>query len=755
MQPAPLRISRFVILVALAAGAASRPAAAQNQAASGSEAKAASAGRVDPETSPRPVARVARVGAAAGIVLDGRLDEAAWAGADSLGGFIQSTPRTGEPATEPTVVRVLLDDRFLYIGARCYDSEPEKITVNSLEQDFETHDSDTFGVALDTYADRRNSFMFLVNPKGALKDGQTFNDSRETNLAWEGVVKIRTEVDAGGWTVEMAIPWTTLRFDPRRKDQMWGANFLRRIRRRNEESYWAPLERRERVHTMSRAGTLTGLEGIPAGRNLTVKPFALARGVGSGSAAGSLGRSGFDGGADLKWGPTPDLTVDLTYRTDFAQVEVDEEQVNLTRFATFFPEKRDFFMENSGIFTFGDVDVNGARTGSSLNDFTLFHSRRIGLVGGQPIPIVGGGRLTGKLAGFDVGVLEMQTGAGASLPGENFGVARVRRNVLGGSDVGLMVITRQATGASSGPAFNRSYGADANLRLLRYLTVAGYGVATDRPGRDGASTAGRAMVNWRDRLWDVTGFHQRIGEDFDPGVGFVRRRGVAHSYGTVGLHPRPPIRHVQELNPYLELHYITDRRGLETRTARAGFGVDLQDGSALDLGYRTNVERIDEPFLVSARDSTFVAAGAYAFREASASIQTNSGLPLSGEIEYTVGGFYGGSKRTVQLNGIWRPSFHVELDLSLDRNAVRLPGRPRIDADVFGGRVKYAASTRLFASAFVQYNRAADEVVSNIRFNYVHAPLSDFFLVYSERRARGAGALDRRLTAKLTKLLAF
>lgn len=503
------------------------------------------------------------------IVIDGRLDEAVWAQAEPITGFVQAQPRTGYPASERTVVRVLYDRDYLYIGAMCYDSEPGRLVVPSLLQDYETHDSDVFGVTIDTYLDRRNAFMFLVNPGGAVKDGQVFDNSRNYNLAWEGVIEVRTAVQDSGWTVELAIPFTTLRFDPTRDGQVWGINFSRRIRRRNEDAYWALLERRELIHKMSRAGTLYGLRGIRPGRNLTVKPYVAAART-SGVEAGRNG-AGADVGAglDVKYGLTPRLTLDLSYRTDFSQVEVDQERVNLTRFSLFFPEKRDFFLENSGSFTFGDVTERNYRMGSWLADFTLFHSRRIGLdERGQPVPILGGGRLTGRAGAFQIGLLEMQTQAARGLPAENFAVVRLRRELFAGSDVGAIFIDRRPAGGEGG--WSRSYGVDAKVRLLGNLVVNSYVAATE-DGVAGEDWAGRLSLAWRDRVWDASAFVKRVGDAFTPGVGFVRRRGVQQGYATVGAHPRPRIPGVQEVNPYAELHYITNLESvLETREATLG-----------------------------------------------------------------------------------------------------------------------------------------------------------------------------------------
>ncbi len=685
------------------------------------------------------------------IRVDGVLDESAWAGAEPVTDFIQSTPNTGWPATERTEVRILYDDRNLYVGAELYDSEPERITAQYLEQDFETHDDDVFAVTLDTFLDRRNSFMFLVNPNGAVKDGQTFDNSRIINLAWEGVIQVRTTVHSRGWTVELAIPFTTLRFDPDRPVQDWGIQFLRRIRRKNEDDYWAPVDRRTRVHKMALAGTLRGLQGLPRTRNLWVKPYTLAA-TSSGAllAPGTHGPR-YDAGLDLKYGVTPRLTLDLTYRTDFSQVEVDREQVNLTRFSLFFPEKRDFFVENSGTFSFGDQSERNYRLGASPRDFTLFHSRRIGLHQGRPVPIRAGGRLTGRAGGFDLGVLAMWTEETEALPSEAFTVARVSRALGGGLQVGGIFVNRQAPGQG---AYNRSYGVDANLRVLDNLIVHSYWAATDYPDRIGRNRAMRLSAAWRDRFWDVSALYREIGDGFDPGVGFVARRGIRHTYATVGVHPRPRLPFVNELNPYAEVHYITNLRSLlETRKGSVGLAVDFLDGGRLTTSFTDRFERLFEPFRVAGEGE--VPAGVYAFREGSLAYESSRGRGVSGSVRLSGGGFFDGTRRSVEVGGAWRPNRHLALDLRAQHNRIGLPTRS-FSADVFGARLRYAYSTRLFFSAFLQYNASSGEAVSNLRFNFIHAPLSDVFLVLTERRDGLQGrVLERTLTVKATRLVSF
>ncbi|HSG08856.1 MAG TPA: DUF5916 domain-containing protein [Longimicrobiales bacterium] len=706
---------------------------------------------IDVEAAPRPEAVATR--ATAAIVLDGVLDEASWANAQVLGGFVQSRPDRGYPATERTEARILYDDEFLYVGVELYDGEPDRLVIPSLEQDFESGNSDIFGITLDTFLDRRNAFMFLVNPKGAVKEAQDFDDSRQENAAWEGIFEVRTRIHDQGWTVEWAIPFTTLRFDPRKDTQDWGMNMMRRIRRKNEESYWAPLDQRDRIHKMSKAGTLKGLQGIRAGRNLIVKPYAVTSRAGGG-AAGADGDWNGDAGLDLKYGLTSRLTLDLTYRTDFSQVEVDQERVNLTRFSLFFPERRDFFTENSGVFSFGDITERNYRSGSSLSDFTLFHSRRVGLDGsGQEIPIVGGGRITGRAGGFEVGALNMQTRSGQGLPAENFGVARAKRSVEGVGDFGAILVNRQSTDGSG--TFNRTFGFEANLAPHRYLRINTYLASVDDSSL-GSDWAGRIWAGWRDPFWNLSAGTKRVGEDFLPRVGFVRRRGVQQSYATAGVHVRPAsVRALNEVSPFTEVEYVTDLTGrLLTRTVTGSLDVSYRGGGSFGVDVVDNFERLDADFAV--RSDAVVPSGDYSFRSAALSLGTSAGRPLWARVRVSNGGFYNGDRTSVSVSGQWRADYHLAFDFSAERNEVSIPGAEDFAANVYGARATFAASTRFFTSAFVQYNALSDEVVTNVRLNYIHAPLSDLFLVYTERRDRsGATPTDRLLSFKVTKAVAF
>jgi len=744
----PPRLVPFAVLLAMAASTLPARAYQDARLQQGNGLAA-----VDPERAPRPEIRVLPAGS--GISIDGRLDEAAWKEAPPTTEFVQAQPNTGELATERTEVRVLFDAEHLYISAICYDSDPDGLVVKTLERDYPgvlSEDMDSFGFAIDTFLDRRNSFVFFVNPRGGIKDGQTFNDGTTRDYGWDAIADVRTTVREEGWIVEMAIPWSTLRFDPTRDPQSWGINFLRRVRRKNEVSYWAPLERRDRIFLMSQAGTMLGLPTVPTGRNLTVKPFVLAsRSSGSNLQSADRGNEA-DGGLDLKLGITPRVTLDLTWRTDFSDADVDQEQVNLTRFAVFFPERRDFFLENSGIFTFSDVTAPGApRTGTSARDFTLFHSRTIGLQAGRPVPLFGGGRLTGRAEDFEFGVLDVQSERMGTSPGENFGALRVRRNIFGNSDIGFLFTNRQATGDTVS-AENRSFGTDLNMRVAQSLFINSYLVFTRGPAT--SANAARFAIGWRDRLFDASTMFRHVGAEFEPGMGFIRRTAIRQYYATAGIHPRAGNGAILEFNPYVEADYITDLSGVRASwDGTLAFGTTFRDGGILTVQWDDKREHLDEPFRV--RPTATIPVGDYHYREASANYRTSEGRNLSGSIGVSGGGYYDGDRFTVNGSLAWQPDYHLTIEASADHNALSVQGSD-FTADLYTARLKYAFSTVLYFGAFVQYNADAEQVVSNVRLNFIHAPLSHLFIVFTERRDVAAGqVLERFLTFKLTRLFGF
>jgi hypothetical protein len=718
---------------------------------------------VDPLSLPRPVMTALKI--QGGINIDGRLDDAAWARATPTSEtWIQITPEPGMPASESTVVRILYDDDKLYIGAVMHDSNVGALSVPGLEQDFDTPNSDIFGFALDTYHDKQNGFVFAVNPAGAMFDAQAFDDQRSITTAWEGITEVRTTITDSSWVAEIAIPFATLRFNPTQGPQTWGLNFSRRLRRKNEDSMWAAVPLQFRVYKFSMAGTLEGLRDLPAGRNLWVKPYVLGDWI-TGPAVVEEGSEGAVG-LDLKWGVTPKLTLDLTANTDFSQVEVDAEQVNLTRFSLFFPEKRDFFLENEGTFAFEDVSVRNFRTGSSNRKFRLFHSRRIGLSPSrEPLPILAGARMTGRIGEqWEVGLINMQTRSvlgpedGASFDAENFSVARVKRHLSGGSNIGAMFVNRQSTGLSGRPAeFNRAYGIDGNFNVLPTLVVSAYAARTDEstPSGDDKNVA-MVQAAWRSAVFNSSFLFKHVGDGFNPGTGFIDRTAVRRYYGTVGFHPKVRKSGILEINPYFDVDAYTTLNGsLETRTLTPGVQVSLMNGGSLTMDYADHYEQL---FATTSIAGASLAAGEYRWRAPSMNLMTAGNKALSGRVSFSKGDFYDGERTSVSFQGLYRPNEHFSLRLSAQHNDLKLGGTD-FTADLFSGQLRYAKDTRTFLMGFVQYNEATEEMVTNVRFNLIHAPLSDLFLVFTERRSLAGGVttpvLERGITLKFTKLFAF
>jgi hypothetical protein len=705
---------------------------------------------INVETAPRPSTPAFRTHVRPTI--DGQLSEAEWEQAPAITNFVQQIPRTGYRAQFQTTVHVMYDADRLYIGAILHDPEPKKAITAGKERDFTSSASDLFGLVIDTFKDRRNSFLFIVNPAGAVRDEQTYNDSRTVVEAWEGVSKARTSVGDTAWYVELEIPLRTLRFDATRSPQDWGINFIRRVRRTSETSYWAPLERQYRLHRMSKAGTLTGLDSLRPGRNLQIKPYAVAsNATGAQVPSTALGTNG-DVGIDVKYGVTPSLTLDATWNTDFSQVEVDQEQVNLTRFSLLFPERREFFIENSGAFQFGDVVERNYRMGATPSDFTFFNSRQIGLTrDGRPLPIVGGARLTGRIGQWDLGALNMQTQRAGATPAENFGVLRFRRNVFGRSDFGVLFQNRAATDSNS---WNRSVGVDANVRIGSGAIMNAYVARSDAPGAASDGTAARTQLAYRGKLWDNSVMWKRVSDGFAPGIGFVRRRNFQQFYGTIGAHPRPALRRVAEMNPYLVVDYITDLNSqLDTRTLSGGFDVTMKSEAVLSMLVSDQFDRIEQTFtLVPGRT---VAPGAYQWREGTMKYTMAPASRVIGTANATVGTFYTGSRRSAGGGLTWRAASSLNIETTYQRNDIRL-ATGNFVANLAGLRVRYAWSTTVLGSAFVQYNTQTRTFSTNARLNWRWAPLSDLYLVYIDRRDSESWSQNERSVAlKITRMLAF
>ena len=709
------------------------------------------------------------------LQLDGRLDEPVWARAEVATNFIQWQPDTGAPATEQTVVRILYDQNNLYIGAICYDSQPDRMVAKNLEEDFSPRDTDLFGILLDTLRDGKSGFVFATNPAGARHDAQVASD--EPNADWDGVWDVRVAVNKESWTAEFAIPFKTLRFS-RDSVQEWGMNFSRRVRRRNEESLWTPIPRRYRWLRSSMAGTLRGVEGARPGSNFKLKPFVTTE-MTQNPAAGLPNRDGgFDGGLDVKYGVTQSLTLDLTYRTDFSQVEVDQQQINLTRFNLFFPEKREFFLENGGLFTIagsngrrppvgsagggpqGRGSGSGGGTGSgrppsgSNSNLLPFFSRRIGLgETGTPIPIVGGARLSGKASDYDLGFLAMRSASDADMdvPAQNFIVGRVARNFRANTWVGGLVTHRNSTIPGD---FNRVYGIDTSLRFFEKLEITSYFLGSTTPGRSGQNTARLLDVGWLENDLTLTAQYEDVESNFNPDMGFVRRHDIEHFAGDIVWLPRVANNRIVRNFAFVsEADYYANNRGqVETRQQKVIAGIDFQDGSNLGMTIQPTFERLYEPFSLRGIE---VGAGDYSYRRYGAFYSSDRSRAFGGGVNMEVGDFWDGRNRTVGGNLEFRPNAHLSVSINYDRSAVTLRDL-HFTTTLVASRIGWAFSNRAFLNSFLQYNADLRQLSANTRFRWIHRPLSDVFLVFNERRDTVTGELvDRAVILKLTNLFDF
>lgn len=693
--------------------------------------------------------------AATPVVVDGELTDAAWTTAVPTEGFVQSEPNTGQPATERTTVRMVFDGSTLFIGAMCYDSDAAGLVVKDLRKDFALTGQDTFEVVIDSFGDKRNGFLFATNPAGARADQQITNEGRDVNASWDGVWTVRTQRTAEGWTVEMAIPLTALRFEPGGE---WGINFSRRIRRKNEIDYWSPVPRSFSLARVSLAGQLLGLSDARPGRNLQIKPYVLAGGV------RALGASEYDStsniGLDVKYAVTPALTLDVTVRPDFAQAEADEQQVNLTQFSQFFPEKRSFFLENAGLFYVGDAARNRMNpTPTPDEDLLLFFSRRIGLSpSGSAVPILAGARLTGRAGGFAIGALTVQTESAPASPATNYSVLRLRRNLFGASDVGVIVMSRQNT--SDTADYNRVFGADANIRLYRILDWSSYVMRSVTPGVQDDQYAARTSLNWEGPFFHGKAGLLVVGRGFRDDVAYYRRTGVRKYLVDTGLRPRPAWLNrfgLRELHPHVSWNWYTDPSNRTiARTLHSGITFLRKSGAYVELSHNPQMQALTQPLRFPTA-TVALAPGDYSWTEWRLVSQSDSSRTLSGTATINWGGLWNGTQRSVSATATVQPNAQWRMTVGLQRTSgtLQLPGQSFVSS-IVTMRTNYSFTTNMFLDALVQYNRDRRQINTNIRFNFIHRPLSDLYVVYNEQRFTTDGAPPGRgVIVKFSQMFPF
>ena len=699
--------------------------------------------------------------------LDGRLDERVYLDVPPVTGFIQQEPVEGEPAVDQTEVWMTFDDDTLYVSARCWSAEPERIVANEMRRDsWGMYGNDTVTVVLDTFYDRRNAFSFTTNALGGLFDGLV-TDERSQNIDWNTVWDVRAGRFDGGWTVEIAIPFKSLRYRPG-PAQLWGVNVQRRVASTNESSFLTPIPASlswAGTYKMSSAATLVGLEVPASGTRLEVKPYGIS------DVTTDLARApdehtttGGDVGFDVKYGLTEGLTADFTYNTDFAQVEVDEQQVNLTRFSLFFPEKREFFLEGQGIFDFGggfSSDSTQFYFGGGQFSGTapiLFFSRRIGLQDGRTVPIRAGGRLTGKTGPYSVGVLNVQTdGAGGAAP-TNFSVARIKRDVLRRSAVGALFTGRSVS--LDGGGSNQVYGVDGLFSFYDNLNITTYFAESRLPGVDrGDAMSYQAKLDYRGDRWGFLAERLGVGADFRPEVGFVRRHDFRRNFVEGRFSPRPlSIASIRKFLFQGNLDYTTDGGGLlETRARQGLFGIEFENSDLFFAGVTDSFEWLKQPFEMT--PAITIPAGAYRFTNTRIVYAPGQQRAISGGLSFDRGGFFGGERTGVGYTfGRIYLSSQLNVEPSLSFNWLELP-EGDFRTDLVSVRTTYTLTPRMFVAALVQYNSTLDSLGTNLRFRWEYQPGSELFVVYTDERdtldPRGPFIENRAFVVKATRLLRF
>jgi hypothetical protein len=694
------------------------------------------------------------------LVIDGRLEESAYSLYRPASGFVQFEPQYNEPATEQTEVFIFYDDHAIYIGFRCFDSGMDQWSSSDMRRDTPgTAQGETVSVAFDTFHDKRNGFSFGVNPSGGISDAVITNE-RDYNRDWNTIWNTRTGRFDGGWTVEMEIPFKSLRYAA--GQQVWGINVRRSVRWKNEISYLTSVPQSGQFSAMfglfrfSSAATLVGIAAPPESRLVEIKPYAISSlktDLGADAPFSNDGTANV--GFDTKFGVTRGLTADFTYNTDFAQVEEDEQQANLTRFSLFFPEKREFFLEGQGIFAFGGVTQR--RSGNPGEIPLPFFSRRIGIDDdGHVVPIVGGGRLTGRAGKYSVGLVNIQTKDDriSSEPSTNFSVVRLKRDILRRSSVGVMFVNRSAY--ADRLSSNQTFGVDGVFSFFQNLNLNTYFAGTETPGRRGDDTSYRAQFEYNGDRYGLIAEHMLIGRNFNPETGYVRRNDVRRTMGEARFSPRPAkVRFVRRYEYSTTLdQYTRESDGmLETRIIDGTFGMELDSGDRFSLTLSDTTEGLSEPYEVA--DGVYIPIGRYQFKNLNGRYDFGPQHKLAGDLTYDYGGFFGGTKHSVSLSRSRAeliPNFFVEPAISL--NWVEVP-QGRFVAKVLTSRMTYTFTPRTFLGALVQYNSDAHALSINARFRWEYRPGSDMFIVYSDGRNtlyRGFPRLETRsITVKLTR----
>ncbi|HJO05638.1 MAG TPA: DUF5916 domain-containing protein [Acidobacteriota bacterium] len=691
--------------------------------------------------------RMAATEAPVAPLIDGLVDDDVWALAEVVTDFLQREPVEGGVPSQRTEVRILFDDDNLYLGFVMYD-EPDRVVASDLRRDSRLETDDSIAVLIDTFHDHRNGFLFRVNPLGTKYDA-TLQGERSINSRWDERWEAAARITPNGWEAELQIPFKAMRFAA--GGHVWGIDFSREIRRTNEEVNWSNYRRGFNFRNVSQGGHLLGLKGLRLTGRYRVKPYL----TGGYSALNATDlplteRSGDYGIEDFKVQLSPNLTADLTVNTDFAQVEDDEERVNLTRFPLFFPERREFFLEGSDKFALGS---SGGRGGGGDSGALLYHSRNIGLFDGTPVAMRYGAKLTGKIGNTSIGFINAQTGDNREIgyTGNNHTTLRLKQDIFDRSSVGVIL-----TNVQGGGEHNRVGGIDASFRFFDHMSVRGY-VAQARDSEvDKVQYVGALDAGWDSDLWSAQASVSYVDPDFATDMGFVRRHDMVRQSYRLGWKPRPSWSWMRQMMFFTVLEYVTDINGNpETREHTLWTRYQLESGDSASVMVQRSFERIREPFEVS--DQAEIGAGDYLSNEWRVSFESYRARRLSGRVNASGGGFFGGTRSS--YGGSMSMRFNEKLSLSprYDFNRIELP-TDAFDTHVASMGASYNFTERWLTSALVQYNSIAERLSIFARLNFIHRTGDDLFLVYKSTVRYDPefyGLLDQAVIAKMTRSFDF
>lgn len=653
--------------------------------------------------------------------LDGSLADPLWQSAKPVTEFRQREPNEGETATEKTEVRILYTRHAVYFGIHCFDSEPSQIVATELRRDVSQDLDDHFEILIDSNLDRRGAYVFQINPLGTQTDGliveeQGNNNGGDFDSGWDGVWISEARITSDGWMATVEIPFTTLNFT-QSKDVIWGLNFKRFIRRKNEEDLWSAFRRTYGIAKVSQAGELTGISDIGAGRLFIMKPYGLVQ---YDKQSDANAKFPLTGGLDVKYGLRSNLVANLTANTDFADTDVDQEQFNLTPFKIFIPEKRQFFLENAGIFNFnlGDQDQ-------------LFFSRDIGIdpVTGQQVPINAGAKVTGTIGRLALGVMEVDARSSGPNPYANYAAVRLKESLWGGSYIGVMGIDKRSGNVLD--SYNQTGGADTRLVFFKDFVVDAHLAGTQSPGVSGGASDVGVSLNYKSNWLDGAVARRKIGPNFNPEVGFIERVDSNQEYAEMTFKVRPKTSGIRELQFEGFTFRSPDTQGvLQTQEWQGTFRAEFHSGAYTDNDIAdVFTQRITTPLNIY--KNIFIPNGLYHFARHQLTYGSRQDRRFTYNFYERFGGYYGGTLNEFRVRANYRPTAKFSISASQTWNRFRLP-EGNFSVVLASLQGNYSFSRFLSLSGTLQMDTANTQAVSaNLRLRYNYRPDSDLFIIYN------------------------